>query len=90
MTMEVRLENADGELVYRRGVREITNSDERVWLIFGEEAEETGAAEVLAGETEEFFDATIEVVKLEGETSLQEQDDLVGEWADNHPIDTDE
>lgn len=88
--MEVRLETEESETVYRKGVREITNGDDQVWLIFGEEARETGAADVLAGESEEFPGATIEVVKLEGETSLQEQDDLVGEWAEDHPIDTDE
>ena len=90
MAMEVRLRMDDDEILYRTGVREITNGGNRVWLTFGEEAEETGAKHVLTGESEEFSDVTIEVVKLAGRTSLQEQDDLVGEWADNHPIDTDE
>lgn len=89
MTMEVRLQTNEGETVYRKGVREITNGDEKVWLIFGDDVEATGAADVLAGESEEFPGGRIEVVKQQGEPSLQEQDDLVGEWADNNPVDDD-
>lgn len=82
MAMEVRLLTEEGERIYREGVREITNGDEKVWLAFGEEDEGTAASDVLTGDSESFPGATIEVVKLEGGQSIEEQDKIVGEFVE--------
>lgn len=83
MVMEARFKTGDGERIYRTGLSEIVRGEDGLHLAFAEANSGSGGRQALTGEGEFLEEAVIEVVKLEGGQSIQEQDSLVEEFQEN-------
>lgn len=83
MAMEARIKTKDGDRIYRSGLREITLGGDQVYLFYGEKGGGTGGPDMLTENGETLEEAEVEVVKLEGGQSIEEQDDLVAEFQED-------